>query len=616
MKLVIIYIIFFIIVVAYVNGAKANENLSEPPSSISSIKEIDEEPPSSISSIKEMDEEPPSSISSIKEIEGGPPSSISSVKEIDEERTSPPNSELFPGTYNRVAIKPSSYIGEPLVTSYTPIGYVPASSGPMTIKKTATPVETGNGAANLLRVDVEITSLKTNKNNKIENIYIYEIIDDHLNLIPLRNNTKEKSNWELTEEFKNISQNEMQDDHNNEQLINFKKSSSLDAISIIKLSLLRDTPPKSANSDVFKKRYLTTETVNNLQHNPIKNITTTQNIFYLNKTNGLDLNDFKGLENFITLSKYLKETLGVKWVISNPKFINKSINITYEKGTFNITNRNDSTKWVRLQIIDSNKDRGWALLDISGHMDYYLMFDTPKANKGIWEISDWNAIPNLYIKSLSTKERLFYWYYVRPKKSGEFNTESIIRINDENYAGWPDIIYPMIIDVPTPDYKFEVTPILEGSNVFVNRSYTALLPPSWKKLKLKYLITYTGAASKTYLKEIGVMVEPANGCRYFNGSHKFINNNTTLNFSDANTVSLSGQISFNNKGTYQIPGLWIQGSPHFFKETVVVDDPIDRWWPIFEFYSKILTALLIILFNKELKGLFISGSIRLKDLLK
>ena len=54
--------------------------------------------------------------------------------------------------------------GEPKVTYYTPVGYAPATAGPLTIKKVAHPVETGKGSANRIRVDaVSYTHLRAHE---------------------------------------------------------------------------------------------------------------------------------------------------------------------------------------------------------------------------------------------------------------------------------------------------------------------------------------------------------------------------------------------------------------------------------------------------------------------
>ena len=238
-------------------------------------------------------------------------------------------------------------------------------------------------------------------------------------------------------------------------------------------------------------------------------------------------------------------------------------------------------------------------------------FNTSDIDSDTWQISDWNGIMGFHVKSLSSKDRLFFWYYVRPKKSGDFSTESIIRINDKDYQGWPDIIYPFNIEVESPDFRFEVTPILEDSKVYANSDLWRWFPNSSKRLALKYLITYSGDSSRTYLGNVNLTLEQPDGCQLYLDSKEgnpIDDNNLTFyekDFSKRKTVSLERYISYDNTGTYRIPELWIEGTPHLFKETLIVDDPIKRWYEILNSYYTILTALLLLLVNKQLREILV-----------
>lgn len=270
---------------------------------------------------------------------------------------------------------------------------------------------------------------------------------------------------------------------------------------------------------------------------------------------GIDNNS----ENLENLSKYMRENFGIKWI--NPS----NVNISYpgcssiQMENIRISDNNASDNWILFMIDNHNADEGVALLNISDQMIYYLKFETNMLNQSQWNISDRNEILRFNIKRLGSKDRLFYWYYVRPKKSGVFNTESIIRIKDEDFKGWPDIIYPMHIEVGKPDYRFEVDPILGSTKVFFNSSW---IPDKWKKLDIAYIIRYTGAASNTYLKNINVEVKSADGYLYGNNSAR-------LNFDTNNIISLNRQISYNKTGTYTIPAIWIEGTPIFSRKRLL-----------------------------------------------
>ena len=488
--------------------------------------------------------------------------------------------------------------GEPTVVSSVPSGYAPATGGPLSIKKTVTPVETGKGHANRLRVDVEITSIKKNRlDDAINDIDIYELLDESLNLVPPADSLSEIVKLDYIDQLRAISRGSMYDHFFEIPLINYQKAMYLDEISLMRLALLRDIPLSSADPISYGKIYANPESKS--QINYIPSVNTVYNILTCNKNMGIDNNS----ENLENLSKYMRENFGIKWI--NPS----NVNISYpgcssiQMENIRISDNNASDNWILFMIHNHNADEGVALLNISDQMIYYLKFETNMLNQSQWNISDRNEILRFNIKRLGSKDRLFYWYYVRPKKSGVFNTESIIRIKDEDFKGWPDIIYPMHIEVGKPDYRFEVDPILGSTKVFFNSSW---IPDKWKKLDIAYIIRYTGAASNTYLKNINIEVKSADGYLYGNNSAR-------LNFDTNNIISLNRQISYNKTGTYTIPAIWIEGTPYLFKETVTVDEPIIRWWGLINSYYTIIAALLLILVNKEAKGvlLWIYGHILL-----
>ncbi len=492
--------------------------------------------------------------------------------------TIPPSSELLPKG------------GEPRVVSSVPSGYAPATGGPLAIKKTVTPVETGKGHANRLRVDVEITSIKKNRlDDAINDIDIYELVDESLNLVPPADSLSEIVRLDYIDQLREISSGGIYDHFFEIPLINYQKATHLDEISLMRLALLRDIPMSSADPISYGKIYANPES--RYQINDIPSVNTTNNILTCNKNRGVENNS----ENLENLTKYMKENFGIKWI--NPS----SINISYpgcssiQMENIKISDKNVSDNWIMFMIDNCNADDGVALLNISDKMIYYLNYETSILNQSQWNISDRNEILSFNIKSLGSKDRLFYWYYVRPKKSGVFITESMLRIRDEDFKGWPDIIYPMNIEVGKPDYRFEVDPILGSTKVFFNSSW---IPDKWKKLDITYVIRYTGAASNTYLKNINAEVKSADGYLYGNNSAR-------LNFDTNNIISLNRQISYNKTGTYTIPAIWIEGTPYLFKETVTVDEPIIRWWGMINSYYTIIAALLLILVNKEAKGVLL-----------
>ena len=253
-----------------------------------------------------------------------------------------------------------------------------------------------------MRVEVEIDYVKRDKyRGKILDIDIYELVDDSLSIVPPNDNL-------------------------NNNLIIFKRVKALDDISEMKLALYQEqtsfadenSPPEK--NVTYKKPMIFNHTIFNWDN--------------LSNANSSDLQD---------LSKYLKDHFDLDWAdaelinISGPehRFINGK-----KKELIYINSTKDKDDWVLLQTDDRIGSEGIVLMDISGQRSYLLRANSKEKGKR-W-INDWNGVLSLHLDNLSTRERLYYWYYIKPKKSGISHTESLVRINDAFWKGCPDITYP------------------------------------------------------------------------------------------------------------------------------------------------------------------------------
>jgi hypothetical protein len=500
-------------------------------------------------------------------------------------RTSEPNSNFYPSESELPSASVAFAAGEPRVSYSAPLGYTPATGGPLIIKKTVTSVEAGKGYANRLRVDIEITSAKKNRNDDaINNIDIYELVDESLNLVPPADSTNDVKRLDYREQLNDISGFGFYGNISDIPLMNFYKASSLDEISWMRLNLLSDQPLASRDPKSYRQVYANPESKAQISCYCPQN--TTNDIFYWNKYMG---NDSSNLRN---VSKYLKDNLGIEWPNSSDVITSYLGCSSIQMDDVMFTDKNNSDKWISF-IIDDNRSEGRALLNVSDKMIYYLKFEKNETDPCLWNISDRDEIMRFNVKSLGSKDRLFYWYYVRPKKSGTFNTESIIRIRDEDYKGWPDIIYPLNIEVGKPDYRFEIDPILKDSKVYSN-SWQWLLR-KWTRLDVTYIIRYTGEASNTYLKKINIEVTPGEGI--------LSENKTEIeDFDNKDIISLNRHVSYDSTGTYQIPAIWIEGTPYIFKETVTVQDPISELRDFVNLYTAVLGAVFLLLTKRLLPG--------------
>ena len=306
-------------------------------------------------------------------------------------------------------------IGEPKIAYYTTAGYAPSTNDPISIKKEITLDDSGKGVGNRLRVEVEVDySYRKMDWSQVQDVDVYELVDDSLSIAPPEENYKK-------------------------YLINFIKLKSMEEIAELKLELYHRSSLASYKDNICKK-----EVVSN-------NFTSfTYPMFYWDSTSGVSRSDRQNL------SKYLKNNFNVKWADAEHLNISLLEPLSLNKKIIYI-NSTDSDDWIRLQIDDLEHD-GNVIMTISDQRSYNLKANSTETGK--ISINDWNGIPCFHLGNLSSKDRLFYWYYVKPKRSGISHTETIIRINGYGWKGYPDIIFPMDILVD-PTFRSKPMPIHE-----------------------------------------------------------------------------------------------------------------------------------------------------------
>jgi hypothetical protein len=471
-----------------------------------------------------------------------------------------------PGILPNVPITPLPIpaAGEPRVISYTAAGYSPSPYDPLIITKDIIRKESGKGVGNIQRIEVEIIK-KNRKRDEIKDIYIYEIVDDSLQILSPKDDPRAA-------------------------LINFKKLNSLEDIGELKDILFR---PVSYYSQEYESRNVVLP--EGMEPDvAVVNPRTSYSGIKLNWDN-ISIN---GSNDSLNLLNMLKEDFNIKWadrensVISPIKYIYKN-NIKNEIIYINKKNGEADEK-IWMQIIGSIKGTETVELNISGQTNYNLTLENKTENgQRRLLIYDWNPNLQLHVRDFSSRDRLFYWYYVKPKKSGSFNAETIVRINDESLSGYPDIIYPQKIDVSEADLRFEVKPIIASSKVYANEGYSGLFG---EKLKVEYLIKFIGDASSQYRSRVKVKI--------YNSTDKYhyvVNEDDSLDF---NNIYNSSNISivYDTPGVYKIPSIWIEDQLYDFDDTITVDTPLQRNKEGITFFIAIFGFLLGLIFNKELNN--------------
>jgi hypothetical protein len=432
-----------------------------------------------------------------------------------------------------------SVLGES-TTMYTP----PSPENPILIKKIVTPVESGKNIGNMLRIWVEITP----RIEHIASMQINEIIDDSFQIVRINESEVVPIHSMILKSQHDISSfrlAQIRGDKNLEE--NFEHKFLADAYYKYRIK---------ADYDIF--------------------------FFFLSNLDNTP-------ENVKNILNYLYYDFDILWAEPYRAYV--AVNYGNHSDVIYTFSDADQNDWAELRV-DDIKTNGTAYLKISDNRNYSLQFNTTKENK---QLFDYAGIFRLNVSHLSINERLYYWYYVKPKRSGISITESTISIDR-----MPEISYPLEIDVQKPDMKFEVSPIPETYQVYAAKGWWN--PFFQDKLKLEYKITYSGNASKEYLDKIKIMFEKPEGGHfsYIEGIRP--TGVCVLNFSSYRTTTIDANIEYNSTGEFQIPGIVIEGE--LYKkpnQNIKVDDPISRNRDlIITYITSIISFLLGFVFREEL----------------
>ena len=157
----------------------------------------------------------------------------------------------------------------------------------------------------------------------------------------------------------------------------------------------------------------------------------------------------------------------------------------------------------------------------------------------------------IYIEldSIKFNERIKYHYYVVPKKSGIFSTNTILRIGDAQLQ-YPDQDYPLDIEVSKP--RFDVELDIKELEVYEN-----------KPVDLIYRITPHGQKTSYNVK-----LEMSNNYCCLN-QYEYV-----IAGGSRNLVVLNYSIIYPKAGEYSLPAVWIVDEPYTFPgERITVVDP-------------------------------------------
>lgn len=334
--------------------------------------------------------------------------------------------------------------------------------------------------------------------------------------------------------------------------------------------------------------------LNNKQYSNCHNRLVEYNSFYYNNST---LND---TENMNSIFQSLYNLFDIKWIKKEDVRFNRSMNneiwINNSKGDWVIIDNENTT--ARLKISDGR------IYDLNARNENNTFY-----------INDTNSIIGFRTDQLSPKESIIFYYDIKPKKTGIFNTETLIRVYDTDLSQIQDIIHSTKVEVKEAVPKFEIHP--RPSNIEVYKYDDIIM--SWIKpcyIDVVYDIMYVGGAAEPYCDNISIEFDEPSDNWFFVDEKE--NENASLfkrsNFKNYSyfykyeTRSLPIRIAFPNKGIYSIPGIWINGVHYTFNDQkITVDTLVLRHLNVIFLYiatiSLIITAVELYTTKGEIKEL-------------
>jgi hypothetical protein len=287
------------------------------------------------------------------------------------------------------------------------------------------------------------------------------------------------------------------------------------------------------------------------------------------------------------ISEILNYYFDVNWINKNDVIFNNDGNRLIIKNS-----KNNSIEIIMDEF-------GSAKMTMSDGRNYAFKIKNVNGNK---EIYDFNSIINFIAEDVPPKGSIIYFYDIKPKKSGTFNTETVVRLYDSSFMHLPDIssIIPIEIKDSVPDFKVSPNP---NKLVSICGNPTRLFHPGW--IEIKYDITYIGGASEPICRDVVIEFdEPENDSFYYVDEYGFrkdslCNGSCFSNFSNFykyETKEIRMKVVYPSVGIYSLPGIWINGVHYTFEnEQISVESFFERnmqyFLLILAFVSLIVTAV-------------------------
>lgn len=190
-----------------------------------------------------------------------------------------------------------------------------------------------------------------------------------------------------------------------------------------------------------------------------------------------------------------------------------------------------------------------------------------KLYKGDIILSNLDNSFDISVSSLNKRDRLVYSYCIKPKSQSAISTITTIRIYDNDYSNYPDIDYPLDIEIFNPEYD-------------VSASFSKYNILNTDKLKVTYNI-YSDDLIENGNMPLEVKLDESLGNYMLfdpdNEDLKVPNSVRKVNLSSGRAANISYLIKFDDSGSYLLPAIKIEDKLYPFEKEISVQTKAEKY---------------------------------------
>ncbi len=197
---------------------------------------------------------------------------------------------------------------------------------------------------------------------------------------------------------------------------------------------------------------------------------------------------------------------------------------------------------------------------------------------------------NVFVPSLNKRERLVYSYCIKPKSQFTISTITTIRVYDNDYSYYPDIDYPLDIEIFRPDYD-------------VSASFNKYSILDTEKLRVKYNIYCEDLINNGDISLDVKLDDSLGNYELFdpdNKGKKILNSVKKLNLSSSKGANITYLIKFTDSGSYSLPAIKIDDKLYPFEKEISVQTKAEKYINWIQLFFAFLFIFMGEIFGKDI----------------